>query len=505
MPREKNPEVDSREDLIQKLMSEVFEQRIFVPKNAKTIKDKAALLSSIGQEYNIKLAESELRNKFLTPFYKGQFIILSREYGANLSRLLLVISKSFKLEEFETEIELLAKKYELLALPAINVDANELFKKLYGNKQSLIGLVGSSWWVFERIGDHPIKDGVWGLAVGKLTFFLEKGFVVTEMIFRFDKTIRTYTGIASHDIKSDYIYIDQISSDETKRRSNLILRMADMDFNEQDTMLGHYSYHSKVYSRLISKTVLCLKLTDDEKSGKTLLEVGNYLNNERERYELIPLPIRSFLYNREKNRMSVPLKIVTNLDELDRLLEKRKGNLEHKIIREHIRGGYYVYYKKISGDIIENHLEIDYNSESVIVGCTFVHAADKRFDNKLNWKGNIFYNKLQNVMVLEMSNEKTIQDPLDEDPILLSFNLPEEDRSFSEVECYQGIIAGLGDGRTGAVSYKCLIISKKLPDFKRKDDPRIKKIFADNIPHLSSKKNAGFILEEFKFSGNDKI
>jgi hypothetical protein len=500
MPRARNPYVSSDNQIVVFLMNEILDKHIFIPGNIHTIKEKAAVISGLAMENgHIKLAESELRNKFFTPFAKGSDITISRDYGLNIALVLSRIHKNYGFEHLLNEVRQFKQLYEIIGTPVVEADVStELFKKLYGNRQSLNSLVGSSWWIAERIGDHPVKEGKWGIAIGKISFSLSEGYIVTDTMFKFEKTIRKYQGLASHDGKADYIFIDQLSLDETKRRSNIVLRMADMDYNDQSLMIGHYTYHSKKYMRLLSKTIILLKIF--EGTGQTdQLAIGNYLNEDPEEYERIPLAIRSFLYSREKNRMSVPMKIVTNLDDLDALLKKRKGSQLQRTIRDGIRNDYLVYYKKLSGQLVENKLNIDYNQETVVIGCTFEHNADRRFDKGMYWKGSVFYNSIQNVVVLEMSNEKSAKDLIEEDPILLSFILPAEDISFSEVSCYQGIICGLGDTRAGAVSYKCLLVPASVKEFNGLHDPRIQKIFNEEITHLSLRREAGFSLDNFEF------
>ena len=463
----------------------------------RDVKDKAKFFSELARSRHFHLAESELRNNIFGPYGAGKNITISRNYITELDSFL----RSVK-DEFEIDISVVSnfkEKYatEILDSAVGNDSRGDILSLLYKSGPRLNYLENTEWVLFERIGDDAIKDADWGIAVGRISFKSFKYYLNVRMNTVYQTINRTYEGIASQDSQK-CLFVDLLKL-EDNTRSNIVLQLADSDVHKQDLLIGHYTFYSpsNAYDHILSKTVILLKVhpIPDDKTKSNYLPIGNY-NYKSDQYFAISSHIRSFLYSRGMNRMSMPKEAVSNLGELDRFLLSHRLNKINSKLKKHFINDYLVYYKNTAGLIVEDILKIYFDSDAIKLCALYSHSPDVDRKHYKNWVGGIFINDAQSGISLELSNEKSKFRDDQEDPILLSFWIPDWRVTFFESQCYPGVISGLEDSSKGPIAYTCLVVKKNIENFMGLLDGRIEKYFVEHESFILKPKMVKFKLDD---------
>lgn len=486
-------------DQVMRDLFALLEEKVFRLQGKKTNKEKAEYLEELALEYNVpNLASSELKDHLISPYLKGSNIELSKEYGNHLYDLLQKIKEPFK---FTEQLEVL-ENFRQRVNQSVTISHQPLHLPVLHSlkaKPSLSYLENTEWLIFERMGDQPIEGAIWGLGVSKLFFKSDGGYLGVEMHSNYEQLERKHVGIASADTQLDYLFIDMVMTDNSGKRANLVLRLADTDTEHQSTMIGHYTYHSRRYKHLLSKTVVLQQIIGHVQTGGPSLladlKSGEYLYSDPE-YKKTPIEIRQFLYSREMNRMSFPDTIISDLSELEKFHKNHREEKLNTVLLNSFCNDYFVYYKHSDGTITEDDLSLSYNEEAILIEASFLHQTDLHGKNIKTWMGVPIINEQKRAISIKLNDAKNITHQED-DPILITFWLPDVRMHYDYCECFPGLISGLEDATKEPIGFICLVVRKDIVDFKGKIDERLHAFFASNTFLEMAPRNIQFKLDDF--------
>ncbi|WP_461136955.1 hypothetical protein [Spirosoma lituiforme] len=456
---------------------EHINQKLLKGKNE--IKDKARHLRLLAEERGFDFDEIELRNKFFGPLKRGKSIFLSKKRIKEIDSFLRSIKVDYKIDiEIVSSFKERYAPDELEEVKLRNT-REDVITLLFKNKARLKYLEDTEWVLFERVGYEPIKNSEWGIAVGRIHFTVFRDYLHVTMNTIYKTINRTYRGIATHDAQK-CLFLDLLKIEDSTR-SNFILQLADSDVHSQSLLIGHYSFYSpsNAFDHILSKTVVLLKVMKnvDANTQKNYLSIGNYDYNTDE-YKTIPQDIRSFLYTREMNRMSMPKGKIGDLTDLEVFLRDHRHNKINPILKKHFLGDYKIYYKRTDSAVTEDDLLIYFDEDAIKLMAKYTHKPDVDKKHNKIWLGQIYLNDSKSGISLELSNEKSKERQDQEDPILLTFWIPDKTVNFSESQCFPGVISGLEDSSDGPISFVCLAVRNNVADFRGAEDDRVKKYFA---------------------------
>lgn len=468
--------------------------QVFDSNGFKNDTQRAAFLEEEAKGAKTRLAASEIKLHLLSPFKNKGTIELSEEYCFNLIKVLNICMAKYRLKDDEGNITRFENYVmQLRQLSGQNIQDN-FISIIKESAIKLKPIEGSKWYIFERTGDAAIRDAVWGIATGVIEFEAQQDCLKATMYLSFEGTQRKYVGIATTDKDRNHLHIDMTPVEETQRH-NFTMRLDNLHLKYQTLMAGHFTYPSKEYHHLLSKTVVMLKRNPDELPERNFA-TGNHIYGSPA-FDKIPAPIRQFLNSREMNRMSFPHVMITNEAELEKFLKKTR--LSDKEIEEGtaLCKNYFVYYKRPDGEITEDQLKIYLERESISFKARYTHTPDRKGKNSKHWSGILSYAKKETGIILILSDEKTKDSTEIDDPILLTFLIPDDEAILIEdSECFPGIISGLEDFTKGPVSYICLVVAAETSSFSRKEDQRLKQFFEQYSATALLLKNPGFRLDE---------
>lgn len=467
--RPKNPSINSRNESLIAVMS-IFEKFFFKDEaqfkqgsNHSFILQKARFISERAQKYNIELDTIELKKKLFQPYLNGGEITLSVSYINRICDFLENATDEYGLQECSEPITSFRYVHQESSKAILKSQEHTSQKHLI-----IKMLTKDPWYVFERIGAPHIMDNDFGIAVGEISFTFKAEEFRARMQFVYEGNERVYIGNVSFDASYDYMYLDLIL-DGSGKRASITLRLAEYDSIHQTIILGHFTYHSKLYSHLITKAVVFQKVTP----GLPKLKCGD-INYTDQLYKSIDPSISKFLYPRDKNRLSLPSKIISNEKELSAFIDQQTKKI-NPILKKHFQGTYSVFYKNPKGTLIEDSLKIGLNPNASNIEATYIHRPDISKRNNKKWKGTTYFNN--KFIVLELSEVRSPERNKEEDPILLTFYTSDEDLTFSECECFPGLISGLQDSLRSPISYLCLLVKHGIEGFSGLDDMRLKRYF----------------------------
>jgi glycosyltransferase involved in cell wall biosynthesis len=387
----------------------------------------------------------------------------------------------------------------------VNV-SQDIVSRFLEKNNSLKYLENTQWAVYERTGEKPVKGAHWGIAVSKLAFTANVDFLCVEMYSVFDTKKRFYEGWASTDAKTDYLYIYMTLRNEPSKRFQLVLRLTESDFDSHSIMIGHATYHSKIYGHLLSKTVILQKIGNTPNSDLKIsgqdrnmsldsqnIIIENHLYGSEE-FNKIDSNIRQFLYPREMNRMSTPNDSIGDLNDLKQFLNKKKHKRLNRDLEKHFCNKYFVYYRRTGKEITEDEMTISYDSEAICLKVEYIHWPDSSKKITKKWIGEIYLNKAKTGIILELHHEKNEE----ENPILLTFLLPNLKIPFEDAQCFPGIISGLDDATQGPIAFICLVVKKGIEGFSRINDKRLQLYFNSHKESEITPKFSMFKLDEFQ-------
>jgi hypothetical protein len=357
-------------------------------------------------------------------------------------------------------------------------------------------LQGSNWVFYERIGKEPANKQGWGITIGKISFGESQGHFLPVNFLREnnDQVIIEYEGMATKDER--HVYLDLFQKGKSLR-VNMVLRIYDAP-DKQEMFLGHFTFFSTVYNRLLSKVVILTKLQGIDSN----IQIGR-INYGSEDYKLLDDYIQAFLYSRHLNRMSTPQRNIGNLNILKMFLDEFQGKNTNKLLMDYFQGKYYLYYQRSDYKMTVDEFEIKFSQESNSLEVEYFH---KPKDNTYKWYGKPYLNKERRCIILELSNNypKDLEALDTENPILVTFQIPsEESTTWTAADSFPGIIAGLEDTTDrqtvhGGIALICLVVRGNRVDG---NDERLQKFFNHQKSRGSSiKPNSEFIkfrLDEF--------
>jgi hypothetical protein len=385
--------------------------------------------------------------------------------------------------------------------------------KLFFNENSCPTFLKGSWYFFERVGiENPFKqeninhqdNKYWGVTISELTFGKAESYFLPVTFKRkyYNQDVVEFEGIATKDKAN--VYIDLINDND---RLQIVLRLADKNRDKQNIFVGHFTFFSPDFrNRTISKIILMVDKNTRFKNGNSKeillqnIELGKmpYISDA---FNEFPKEIRDFLSGREQMRIYTPALSIYNQKSLGEFLKNhQEGNVNETIKNKFAKdenNEYFVYYQRSHNTLIQqDEFSIKFSPYYNALEVTYLH-------NEKRWYGKPYINTDRKCIILELSkNEpKVKQNITDENPILLTFQLPKDDKvDWNETEIFPAVISGLEDwdektNKPSGISILCLVVRKSV-NHNGKEDNRIKKIFADN------QENARVKLEErhLKFS-----
>lgn len=439
--------------------------------------------------------------KILQPSgFKGSHI--SDDFISKLAISFENHNKRLKDENDDKLKEYLIKKEDIeyiKEIKAIKGNSGEIvstnyMSNLFNENTSPSSIKNSIWYLFERVGKKPEIEANWGIAIREVIFLEDNGNYIPVKLKT--KNLEgnneiSYIGCATTHPNSNgkYIYLDLVKETD-KMRSNIVFRINEEDKLESQTLLiGHYTSHSIQYQRLLSKVVVLVKHTE----LPTDVEIG-HVEYKSEKYKKLPDSIQTFLYSRELNRMSMPQNAITSINQLEEFLQDYQVKNIDRDLKKDFVGRYFVYYKRSDKKIIEDSFEVYFNEHSNSLQTTYSHATDKKQKNKKKWIGKPYRNTTKQCIFISLINvESMVSTEVEENPILLSFQMPSDKDAWSDSNCYHGTIAGLEDSDhtkpvNGGIAFVCFVIKETIKNHEKLDEVK-NRFFEIHSEALSIKPN----------------
>lgn len=483
MARKHTPNLSRTNEVMSYIIDEIICRRVL--DNADLIPAKAySIAYKVEQKakaFGITLTQDTLYNTLFEPYSNKADTHLSLEYFDRLyDYLTQFANKTKKLNA--KDLEQLDKFKSLKSSHFTSVKKSApsnkpLLTKDPNQSNILKHLIDTTWNFYERIGDEDIRNAKWGIAIGELRFFIHPTMKVlfAELRFKIGNAERMYKGKV-HSDGSAHIYLEL---ELENKRAYVTIRTADTDYEHQSLLLGHFMYFSKFYRHVLSKAIIV------EKHVKqiNLTPVGEH-HCESDDYKKIDENIKWYLYNRDANRLSMPKSVISNMSDLNDFITNRQNDDPAIGALQHLYGKYIIFYKLITGDIFHDEFELKIDSGNEFTIGVYTHFPDANKRNNKTWRGRAYLNGAvdSRVLVLELSEipNKKREREIQEDPILLTLNLPNDELNFDDCECYSGMLTGLQDKNRSPVSYLCLATPERA-GIKGSDDPRIIKYFSQNL------------------------
>ena len=120
-----------------------------------------------------------------------------------------------------------------------------------------------------------------------------------------------YKGLASRDQAQEYVIIELFREDVPHTYASFVLRTGVYNEQGQHVSIGHHSYFAFRWAKYLTKQVVLLRR---EQLPDLDFEPREIRREDAEYDQLIPLLIRRFLSNRDKNRLSMPGKLINRLE-----------------------------------------------------------------------------------------------------------------------------------------------------------------------------------------------
>jgi hypothetical protein len=447
----------------------IFKSDAFIRRNTKAAADKAKYIEELAAKLEIDLKADTLTKNLFRPWASKTKATLSSAY---LTRLCAFLDRAADQFAFAEHRGLLWQLQELYPDRKKRVD--DQVSPVHASTPDHhvpAWLAGEhSWYLYERIGDDDTYlDGRFGIGVGEIDFHDKGGEPEVTLRSVSRGILREYEGKAFFDHHFQYLYIK--ASLEDGHTAFLSLNLSDYLKARQSIMLGHYTYHSLHYHHLLTKAVVIQK----KEPGNPAISLGDYYYREPLKYALLNETIRRFLYLRAMNRLGLPRTRVSKLEDLERVLNGLETFRTDNIV-PNFAGDYYVYYKRLDGRIWEDTLRILPNHEKRYYESTYTHKPDLLGHYAKTYIGRTFANGR---IIAAHLNQCLLNERDPEDPILLSFQIPDDRYEFDDCQCMTGILSGLQDNDRIPVSYNCLLVwrSAGLSDFQGKEDPHVTNYF----------------------------
>jgi hypothetical protein len=305
------------------------------------------------------------------------------------------------------------------------------------------------------------------------------------------------------------------------------------DAENQSLLIGHYINFSIYFERYITKTVIWRK-TDAEFAPEDLVNADNS-------FEKIPISIRRFLHNRIQNRLNMPLRPLSNLNNANDKDRSLHGWIEERIssiykdkkLRACVDQYYVCYFygdalnsnkvteSQLSNNIndsiaIDEHistfmridgLAIEYDDDAVAFSATYTHYINKTESKQRKsitpniYKGKVVRKNLT-IQVFVEHDKFLSSSPRGNSTtgnfILLNFKIPQcnEDEAtdtFNRYNYFEGIVSGLSDAHNDPLSFRALIIKRRMNGGRKKEPIRLTLKDKENRDDISK-----LVIEYFK-------
>lgn len=482
-------EIDVNQYPLSNIMTNIFDRAIFKSEdflNRSTIAetDKAKYIAELAADLGINLNADTLTRNLFRPWASRTTARLTSAYLARICAFLFETADQFGFTEYLELVQDLRGRYADRKRSTDNRPADDrstddpaspVNPPTTGHYLPAWFVGKQRWYLYERIGDDDTYlDARFGIGVGEIVFHRKADRLEVTLISISRNIRREYKGEAFCDDHFQYLYIK--ASIKGGHIAFLSLTLSEFLQARQSIMLGHFTYHSLHYHHLLTKAVVVQK----KEAGRRGITPGDYYYQNTTKYALLDQTISRFLYLRAKNRLGLPRTRVNTLEDLEYIVDGLE-NLRTDIKLSKFAGEYYVYYKRRDGQLCEDALHISRNHEKRYCESTYTHKTDALEHNCKTYIGRTFANGR---IVAVQLNERLSNEGDPEDPILLSFQAPDDSVKFDDCQTMTGMVSGLQDNDRLPVSYNCLLVRQpnKLPGFLGKEDPRVIGYF-NRLPH----------------------
>lgn len=380
-------------------------------------------------------------------------------------------------------------------------------------------LFNTHWECYERTDGIVPHDAKWGIAQSYIHIKApnEQGIIPIVMSSHYPSGKHTHKGKLTLEANRHSLHLIAHLTREEKDRQTLsffVMRLNYSSINDHHLIMGFHLAFSPYYGRYLTKSVIWLNRQDSTEPIS--------LSDKRTAFKTtFPQAIRTFLYDRHRNRLTMPSTdffnsteslASTDLNSLEKWLEARDSALINDYILKGCAVDYYVFYNFCSDptliskvEDIANYLRMDVlsiqlNQDSAEFEAHYKH---RRFTIKTNVEPEIDLssedtgaeskapkNKIitrtyeeTNFEGLARRHRSTIQLLFDEQRFVdrnglfsmktpygnfvhLTFGVPEGNNvafvdAFNKREYFEGIASGLNDDNNDPVSFRILLMRKE--------------------------------------------
>jgi hypothetical protein len=347
---------------------------------------------------------------------------------------------------------------------------------------------GNTWRCYERIGldkeDWPQQGPMHGFMINALRFYKGDGggaygqMVNTSINAENERVTGFYSGPAVIDgSRTPYLHL-QLHNSQLPFPVYFVLKVDNAA--KQKIMIGHYTSFSEKLRKYITKMVVLEKVitpgqqppganlpADPADAWAKLQELTREITykTNKNAFEKIPKPIRTFLASRRLNRLSMPAEPINFLAELKKWLDEK-----HKFIKEtklaNLCKEYIVVYcfeDKPEGtrdDFNWNRLRLDTlrieaDESELKYNVQYVHRSG---GTTSGYTGRAFIKTGNLELLVFQSNEEGLA-AADRNYGLLNFTIPQPEH-VDTVPYFTGILSGLGDKPVVPVSYRAMVFTR---------------------------------------------
>ena len=333
----------------------------------------------------------------------------------------------------------------------------------------------SEWFCFERTDI--------GICISCISFHAEEERIVVNMrTYYRDDNIGYhfhYKGLASRDQAQEYVIIELFREDVPHTYASFVLRTGVYNEQGQHVSIGHHSYFAFRWAKYLTKQVVLLRR---EQLPDLDFEPREIRREDAEYDQLIPLLIRRFLSNRDKNRLSMPGKLINRLEggtySLKNWFDDYFRGREPDPRLAGTRGAYIIVYEnhdekareplvfaQLDIEMLEPELGEEYSNTRLIY----------RY-NKRTWSGRAHWVGSRSLQCRLVAEPEPIKGSL-----YLLLNLPkcetaEELHNHIKANPVYGIISGYSERRQEAVAFRFGMALTKQLERGGVKNPKLKEI-----------------------------
>lgn len=333
----------------------------------------------------------------------------------------------------------------------------------------------SEWFCFERTDI--------GICISCLSFTEDDAHVLVNMRTHYlDENVEYrfhYKGLASRDLAQEYLILELFREDTPHTFASFILRTGVYNEQAQFVSIGHHSYFAFRWAKYLTKQVVLLRR---EQLPDLPFEPREIPRNHPDYSTHIPLLIRRFLSNRNKNRFSMPGKLINRLEggtySLQRWFEDYFRGREPYPHLTATHGQYTVVYENQDESAKEKLVfaEIELGMIEPELSEAYSNTGVRYYYNQREWSGRAHWVGTRSLQCRLIARPDPTRGSL-----YLLLNLPkcdtlEELRAKLSTEPVYGIISGYSEKRQEAVAYRFGMAPEALLKRDDENNPLLKKI-----------------------------